>query len=77
MQQDSRVVKNIPLTCHQTCIAFGTESISKYNALKLQNDHIMFTDRKDVEDIKVVGEIMNILQVSGDTRLEPSGEHEK
>ena len=44
--------------------------------LKVYNDHIIFADRKHVEGIKVVVEIMKISQVSGNTRPEPSGEHE-
>ena len=64
--QDARVVQNTPFRCRRTYIGLGTESIDEYNTLKEHNEHIVFTNRNEKEDMNAVSETMKISQVNGD-----------
>ena len=64
--QDARVVQNTTYRCRRTYIGFGTESFDEYNTLKEHNEHIVFTNRNEKEDMNVVSETIKISQVNGE-----------
>ena len=65
-KQDNLLLNNTPFTTRRTHIGFGTEKKDHLDSLKTYNDNIVFTNRKNIDDMNVVPNIMKILQVSGD-----------
>ena len=64
---DAKVVKNTTFTTMKTHIGYGTEHKQEYVAMteSEQCKHVVFTNREDVPDIKMIQGTMLISQVNG------------
>ena len=63
---DWRIVKKNTLTTDLTFVALGTEHRDEYTRLtEARNDHIVFTDKQSVPDMKVVEGTHYIFQIQG------------
>ena len=63
---DAKVVKNTTFTTMKTHIGYGTEHKQEYVAMteSEQCKHVVFTNREDVPDIKMIQGTMLISQVN-------------
>ena len=69
MNGDQRVVESTIYTTTKTHIGFGTESKQQYEKLRQDNqlDHIIFTDRENIPDMKALANTLKLSQVQGYT----------
>ena len=69
MNGDQRVVENTMYTTTKTYISFGTENKQQYDKLRQDNplDHIVFTDRENIPDMKPLENTLKLSQVQGYT----------
>ena len=69
MNGDQRVVENTMYTTTKTHIGFGTENKQQYDKLRQYNqlDHIVFTDRENIPDMKPLENTLKLSQVQGYT----------
>ena len=65
--EDECIVQKTPLTTNCTFIGLGIEKLSEYNILKASGEeHIMFTNRENIPNMKTVMGTQNFYQLQGD-----------
>ena len=65
---DERVLRNTTLTTKRTFVGFATQNITDYDRLVSNTDynHIVYTDRESIPDMKPLVDTLKISQVSGE-----------
>ena len=66
---DNCLLKNTTLTTTRTYIGYGEEDKNKYGELSANYQHIISTDRENVEDMRAVKGTMQLSQVNGHAKI--------
>jgi len=72
---DERILEKTQLTSNRTLIGFGTEHKDEYDRLVTSGlDHIIYTDRASVPNMKAVAGTRKLFQLQGDLKSVSGGE---
>ena len=64
---NENILTKTPLTTQRTFIGFATEYKEEFDRLEAAgNDHIIFTDRRSIPDMKVLVGTQKVFQLQGD-----------
>ena len=64
---NEKLIQKTPLTTNRTFIGLGTESEEEYNRLQTTGEnHIIYTNRLSIPDMRAVAGTQKIFQISGD-----------
>ena len=65
---DARVLENTPFTTHSAYTGYCTEDKEEYERLSKEHNHVVFTDRENIPDMKTIVGSQKLFHVKGSSK---------